>query len=281
MKKKYKRILIIILIVVLLAIISFVIYKILLNNKTEEEVVNVVDSISEYGYNLDDRDTELMKSTYEELKNILNSDEIDYELYANTLAKLFVIDLFTMDNKINKYDVGSTEYVYPDALENYKLNVEDTLYKHMENNSSGKRKQDLPEVSNIEVLSNETDEYTIEENSFDATIVQGDTMTVLCSALASYYKKIPVFHVEAGLRSYDIYEPFPEEIMRQMTTRVAELNFAPTEKNKHALLKENVSPDKIFVTGNTVIDALFCLTPPAHRAAAARPSRPRPRRRSA
>ena len=171
MKKKYKRILIIILIVVLLAIISFVIYKILLNNKTEEEVVNVVDSISEYGYNLDDRDTELMKSTYEELKNILNSDEIDYELYANTLAKLFVIDLFTMDNKINKYDVGSTEYVYPDALENFKLNVEDTLYKHMENNSSGKRKQDLPEVSSIEVLSTETGEYTIEENSFDSYIV--------------------------------------------------------------------------------------------------------------
>ncbi len=171
MKKKYKRILIIILIVVLLAIISFVIYKILLNNKTEEEVVNVVDSISEYGYNLDDRDTELMKSTYEELKNILNSDEIDYELYANTLAKLFVIDLFTMDNKINKYDVGGSEYVYPDALENFKLNVEDTLYKHMENNSSGKRKQDLPEVSSIEVLSNETDEYTIGENSFDSYIV--------------------------------------------------------------------------------------------------------------
>ena len=171
MKKKYKRILIIILIVVLLAIISFVIYKILLNNKTEEEVVNVVDSISEYGYNLDDRDTELMKSTYEELKNILNSDEIDYELYASALARLFVIDLFTMDNKINKYDVGGSEYVYPDALENFKLNVEDTLYKHMENNSSGKRKQDLPEVSSIEVLSTETGEYTIEENSFDSYIV--------------------------------------------------------------------------------------------------------------
>ena len=171
MKKKYKRILIIILIVVLLAIISFVIYKILLNNKTEEEVVNVVDSISEYGYNLDDRDTERMKSVYEELKNILNSDEIDYELYASALARLFVIDLFTMDNKINKYDVGGSEYVYPDALENFKLNVEDTLYKHMENNSSGKRKQDLPEVSSIEVLSNETDEYTIGENSFDSYIV--------------------------------------------------------------------------------------------------------------
>lgn len=98
------------------------------------------------------------------------------------------------------------------------------------------------------------------QNSFDATIVQGDTMTVLCGALASYYRKIPVFHVEAGLRSYDIYEPFPEEVMRQMTTRVAELNFAPTEKNRQALLREDISADKIFVTGNTVIDALFCLS---------------------
>ena len=97
-------------------------------------------------------------------------------------------------------------------------------------------------------------------NKIDATIVQGDTITVLCGALASFYNKIPVFHVEAGLRSYDIYEPFPEEIMRQMTSRVAELNFAPTEKNKNALLKENVADNKIFVVGNTVIDALFCLS---------------------
>ena len=97
-------------------------------------------------------------------------------------------------------------------------------------------------------------------NKIDAAIVQGDTMTVLCGALAGFYNKIPVFHVEAGLRSYDIYEPFPEEVMRQMTSRVAEINFAPTEKNKEALLKENINPEKIFVVGNTVIDALFCLS---------------------
>lgn len=94
----------------------------------------------------------------------------------------------------------------------------------------------------------------------EATIVQGDTMTVLCGALASFYNKIPVFHVEAGLRSYDIYEPFPEEVMRQMTSRVAQLHFAPTETNKLALLKENIDEEKIFVVGNTVIDALFCLS---------------------
>lgn len=98
------------------------------------------------------------------------------------------------------------------------------------------------------------------ENKIDATIVQGDTMTVLCGALTSFYHKIPVFHVEAGLRSYDIYEPFPEEVMRQMTSRVAALHFAPTEVNKNALLKEDISEDKIHVVGNTVIDALFCLS---------------------
>lgn len=98
------------------------------------------------------------------------------------------------------------------------------------------------------------------EHVIDATIVQGDTMTVLCGALASFYNKIPVYHVEAGLRSYDIYEPFPEEVMRQMTSRVATLHFAPTEKNRNALLKENISDDKIHVVGNTVIDALFCLS---------------------
>ena len=99
-----------------------------------------------------------------------------------------------------------------------------------------------------------------QEHKIDTTVVQGDTITVLCGALASFYNKIPVCHVEAGLRSYDIYEPFPEEVMRQMTSRVAQINFAPTQANKQALLKENIDASKIHVVGNTVIDALFCLS---------------------
>lgn len=99
-----------------------------------------------------------------------------------------------------------------------------------------------------------------EDNKIDATIVQGDTITVLTGSLVSFYHKVPVFHVEAGLRSYDLFEPFPEEAMRQMTSRVAQLHFAPTEANKIALLKENIDEDKISVLGNTVIDALFCLS---------------------
>ena len=99
-----------------------------------------------------------------------------------------------------------------------------------------------------------------DEIKIDATIVQGDTMTVLTGSLTSFYHKVPVFHVEAGLRSYDIFEPFPEEVMRQMTSRVAQLHFAPTEANKTALLKENIDEKIISVVGNTVIDALFCLS---------------------
>ncbi len=98
------------------------------------------------------------------------------------------------------------------------------------------------------------------DDGIDATIVQGDTITVLTASLVSFYHKVPVFHVEAGLRSYDIFEPFPEEIMRQMTSRVAQLHFAPTETNRKALLKEDIDEEKISVVGNTVIDALFCLS---------------------
>lgn len=99
-----------------------------------------------------------------------------------------------------------------------------------------------------------------QENKIDATFVQGDTMSVFCGALISYYNRIPVYHVEAGLRSYNLFEPFPEEAMRQMTGRITDIHFAPTETNKEALLKENIDSKKIHVVGNTVIDALHCLS---------------------
>ena len=97
-------------------------------------------------------------------------------------------------------------------------------------------------------------------NKIDATIVQGDTMTVFCGALVSFYNRVPVFHVEAGLRSYDLFEPFPEEAMRQMAARITDLHFAPTKLAYDALVKENIAPEKITRTGNTVIDALSCLS---------------------
>lgn len=91
----------------------------------------------------------------------------------------------------------------------------------------------------------------------DVVFVHGDTTTSMTTALAAFYQQIPVAHVEAGLRTYNIYSPWPEEMNRQTTSRIATYNFAPTPKSKENLLKESVYADCIQVTGNTVIDALY------------------------
>jgi UDP-N-acetylglucosamine 2-epimerase (non-hydrolysing) len=91
----------------------------------------------------------------------------------------------------------------------------------------------------------------------DIVFVHGDTTTSSATALAAFYQQIPVAHVEAGLRTRNIYSPWPEEINRQITGRIAQYNFAPTTLSKQNLLDEAVDPEKIFVTGNTVIDALL------------------------
>lgn len=97
-------------------------------------------------------------------------------------------------------------------------------------------------------------EDVLKEEKPDIVLVHGDTSTSFVVALAAFYQQIPVGHVEAGLRTYDKYSPFPEEMNRNLTGRIAELHFAPTENNKNNLEKENIH-ENIFVTGNTVIDA--------------------------
>ena len=96
----------------------------------------------------------------------------------------------------------------------------------------------------------------IEEVGPDVVLVHGDTSTTFVTALACFYLQIPVGHVEAGLRTYDIYSPYPEEFNRQAVGIVAKYNFAPTEMSKNNLLREGKKVESIFVTGNTAIDAL-------------------------
>lgn len=91
----------------------------------------------------------------------------------------------------------------------------------------------------------------------DVVLVHGDTTTSMAAALAAFYQQIPVGHVEAGLRTHNIYSPWPEEINRQLTGRIATYHFAPTPLSRENLLREGVDENHIFVTGNTVIDALF------------------------
>ena len=96
----------------------------------------------------------------------------------------------------------------------------------------------------------------IKEEKPDIILVHGDTSTSFVAALAGFYNQVKVGHVEAGLRTYDKYSPFPEEMNRQLTGRIADMNFSPTKQNKANLLKENIDEKTIYITGNTVIDAL-------------------------
>lgn len=170
MKKKYKYPLLALFIVIIL-IAGLIIYKLIFANQNEKQDVKVIDSIVDFSYTLDERDTKLMKDNYQELKQILKETNIDYKKYASNIAKLFVIDLFTMDNKINKYDVGCLEYVYPDNIDNFKTNVEDTLYKLIEDNTYNKRTTKLPIVSDITIIEEKEGTYKIGETQLNSYIV--------------------------------------------------------------------------------------------------------------
>ncbi len=116
-----------------------------------------------------------------------------------------------------------------------------------------KEKQTLFDVT-VNIL--ERIKVVLEEVQPDIVLVHGDTSTTFATALACFYLQIPVGHVEAGLRTYNIYSPYPEEFNRQAVGIVSQFNFAPTELSKNNLLKEGKKPETIYVTGNTAIDAL-------------------------
>ena len=106
-----------------------------------------------------------------------------------------------------------------------------------------------------EVLNGVT--HILQQKKFDWVLVQGDTTSTMAGAMAAFYQKVRVGHVEAGLRTYDLNSPFPEELNRQVTSKMVQLHFAPTAESKQNLLKEGFSENNISITGNTVIDALL------------------------
>lgn len=110
-------------------------------------------------------------------------------------------------------------------------------------------------------------ESLLQQERYDWLLVQGDTTTVAAAALAAYYNRVKVAHIEAGLRTHDKWQPFPEEINRRVIGAISDLHFAPTEKARQNLLSEGVPSGRIVVTGNTVVDALFYISkyPPSNK----------------
>lgn len=158
-----------------------------------------------------------------------------------------VNELKTRENIITKVCVtGQHRQMLDQVLEAFNVAPDYDL-------SIMKNKQTLFDIS-INILNRFKDVLEIEKP--DVVLVHGDTSTTFITALACYYLQIPVGHVEAGLRTYNIYSPYPEEFNREAVGIISQYNFAPTEVSKQNLLREGKKPETVFITGNTVIDAL-------------------------
>lgn len=163
MKNKTKKIIIIVfIIIILLAVGAFFGYRYFKNKKgdTPMNTIEVLDSIKGYDYHLEDRDGELYKDTFFKLKDLLEkSNTIDDKLYAEYLTTLFLVDFYTLENKISKYDVGSLDFLYPEEQEKFQKKAMDTMYKLVLDNATNTRKQELPTVTKVELEKIENTEY--------------------------------------------------------------------------------------------------------------------------
>ncbi len=164
MRKRYKIWLIIIVILIILALSLGPIGYFLFKNEESEEPRNttsVILNLQDFGYTLEDRDTPLMQEEFNHLEELLKAEEIDYSEYAKSLAKLFIIDFYTLDNKINKYDVGGLEYILNDKREMFQAKAMDTIYNDIIDNTYNDRNQALPVVKTVEVLDVSETEITL------------------------------------------------------------------------------------------------------------------------
>ena len=170
MKKNKGRGVIIIFIIVGIILFGYLGYRVK-NDFFKGSERKKLDSIELYGYTLSKNDTEIYKTYFKELSKVLNEKTIDYNEYAKLISKLFVIDLYTLDNKLASTDIGGLEFLHNDLKENFKENMGSTLYNFVESNIDGKRTQELPVVKNVEVSDVFETKYTYNKTEYDAYIV--------------------------------------------------------------------------------------------------------------
>jgi hypothetical protein len=170
MRKKYKiGMTLIAILIILVSIIGL--SKLFLKKDKESKPkieTKIISNIEKYGYTLDDRDTKYMKETFKELESVLNAEEINEEEYAKILSKLFIIDFYTLSNKINKYDVGSLEYILNDKQEMFKNKAMDTIYSDIYDNTYKDRVQELPEITKVEIVDFKEEEIEINKETIES-----------------------------------------------------------------------------------------------------------------
>lgn len=170
MKKNKGRGVIVIFIIVGIILFGYLGYRVK-NDFFKGSERKKLDSIELYGYTLSKNDTEIYKTYFKELSKVLNEKTIDYNEYAKLISKLFVIDLYTLDNKLASTDIGGLEFLHKDLKDNFKENMGSTLYNFVESNIDGKRTQELPIVKDVEVSDVFETKYTYNKTEYDAYLV--------------------------------------------------------------------------------------------------------------
>ncbi len=164
-KSKKKVVLIVLIVLLVVGALGFLGYTYIFKDNKKKVNIRVVDSIDKYGYSISDKDSKYYKDEFAKLKEILKKKNVDEKEYSTMVARLFVIDLYTMSTKINKYDVGGREYFYNTRVDMYDLKVMDTIYNTMNDNTYGDRKQELPEITKVKTESVKESTYRFIEDA--------------------------------------------------------------------------------------------------------------------
>ena len=174
LKKKVKRFLIIFLIIIVVAVGGFVFYEMTNTSKVTIKKATVLNEIKEYGYTLKSNKSKAYKKEFANLATILNSDSVDEEAYLKSITKLFILDFYTLSDKVANTDVGGVDFIHTDAKTNFLEKAEDTIYKYVENNMYGGRRQDLPTVQDVTIEDIQNVSFTLNKetdtNAYQVTV---------------------------------------------------------------------------------------------------------------
>ena len=162
-----KKLFIILIILIILGVGGFFGYNKFFGKRDPGKKVETIDNIDKYGYKLNDNASSYYKSLFKELKTVLNKETVDDEEYAKKIAQLFVTDLFTLSNKLTSSDVGGLDFVYKDFHDDFIAIAQSSLYGSVKSNIYGDRKQELPEVSEVTVISCNKEAFKIKDKTYD------------------------------------------------------------------------------------------------------------------
>ena len=170
-KNKSGTLTIVVFVMIGVLLFGFLGYRVYNDFFNKPDTKKELESIGLYGYSLHDRDSRAYKDTFKELSKTLSTNNIDYKNYATLASKLFIMDLFTLNNKLGSTDIGGLQFIHKDLKENFKENMGDTIYKYVEINVDGKRTQELPVVKEVTVSNVLETKYTYNNKNYPTYVV--------------------------------------------------------------------------------------------------------------